>query len=162
MEYFKFHKSEKPELCRCMTDEGEAAVYIKTEPGIKAEPEPETFGLLRQAVQRREAAKVKRKAAFKGKVWFENTVQTVDFDAANETASTPKKNEAFDGRFKCLNHLKNDYLERHTKWVERTPFKDRYHEYSDPNDGPVTLDVGERVFWYNLTRRGVDLPFDGR
>ena len=110
----------------------------------------------------RAAAEEQHRAAFRGKVWFDDTIQTIDHAAAEEVAGTPKKDEAYDGRFEALNTLKVDFQKRRDHWVRATPGKDRPFCYTDPHYGDVELRVGERAHVYAQHRRGIDLPFDGR
>ena len=129
------------------TDAEPVTVYIKQEPGAAAAP---TSYFRRQVLRQQEAARQHR-AAFAGKVWFDDTVQTVNYETAREEPRTPTKREAYDGRFKALNVLKCDFLERREEWVVKTPFKDT-----------INRRTGERFFPYTLNQAGIDLLFDGR
>ena len=159
------------------TPRARTEVYIKQEPGttteanIKKEPgnvteaAPALISVFRRAAARRAAAERQHREAYRGKVWFDDTIQTIDHEVAEEKAGTPKKDEAYDGRFKALNVLKVDFQERRDQWVRATPGKDRPFRYTDPvpfNDGDVELHVGERAHEYAQHQRGIDLPFDGR
>ena len=164
-----------------MSDSNTRAVYIKPEPGtagggtyvddlhctvhVKTEADTKTtggsFGILRRAVERRENARRQRQAVFKGRVWFDDTIQIVNCVEAGEAPGTPKKKEAYDGRFGALNRLKKDFQKRREQWVRATPGKKRPFCYTDPIHGPVRLWIGRREFLYTHTQEA-DLPFNGR